>query len=253
MCSLCACVVQVRIFNNDYVEISQSFKDAVYSWENPDLNEEVHDYEVDNEVLHDAGWHLSLLKLPTCSGLWDDQNRDVSMMILNELIPMVFTSVLYYSEEYRIEGGRVDIVGRASGIGDMFHAMEIELGNSARSDSDILKLARIGEMHPHAELSIIAPSKKLLARWEKSTKSAETICKSLKRLQGIVKNVERINVIELCLPDDNIELHQLDMSELTTERGLFKRTKGVTKSDRRDFIKNNQSNFIASDQIISFF
>ena len=83
--------MQVKIFNNDYVEISQSFKDAIYSFENPDADIKYHDYEVDDEVLHDAGWFLSLLKLPTCSNLWDDPNRDVSMMILNELIPMVFT------------------------------------------------------------------------------------------------------------------------------------------------------------------
>ena len=238
--------MQVKIFNNDYVEISQSFKDAVYSFENPDADITYHDYEIDDEVLHDAGWILSLLKLPTCSNLWDDPNRDVSMMILNELIPMVFTSALWYSEEYKIEGGRVDIVGRVNGNGDIFHAIEVELGNSARSDSDILKLARIGEMFPKAELSIVAPSKKLLPRWEKSTKSAETICKSLKRLQGIVKHVERINVIELCLPEDELELHQVDMATLTSQIGLFKRTRGITKTHRREFVKDNQSHFIAS-------
>ena len=244
----------VRIFNQDYQEISNSHNEAIEAWQSIDdlvnfdgLSEEL--YSVDNEVLHDAGYYLSLLKLPICPNLWGDSNRDVSMMILNELIPMAFTSSMYYFEEHSIDGGRVDIVGKENGSGDIFHAMEIELGNSARSDSDILKLARIGEQYPDAELSIIAPSKKLLTRWEKSTKSAEVICKSLKRLHGIVKNVERINVIELCLPEENKNLHEVRLDKITTNQGLFKRTRGVSKMDRRRFISKNQVEFAITTKV----
>jgi len=225
--------MRVRIFNNDYEEICTTH-DA--DFENR--------YPIDNEALHHAGWVLCNLKLPVCPNLWDDENRDVSMMILNELIPMVFTSSHNFHEEFSIPGGRIDLVGRrGKGDGDIYHAIEIELGNSARSDSDILKLAQIGEEWPHAELSIVAPSKELLKRWEKSTKSAEVICKSLKRLEGIVKNVERISVIEIGLPEINPRAHEVSLNALSEKIGLYKRTKGITKKDRREFICENQEQF----------
>ena len=156
---------------------------------------------------------------------------------------MLHEIVTYY-EEFSIPGGRIDLVKRQDmGGKEIYHAIEIELGNSARSDSDILKLARIGEKWPHAELSIVAPSKELLKRWEKSTKSAEEICKSLKRLEGVVKNVERISIFEIGLPKNNSRAHEVRLSTLTQRTGLFKRTKGITKKNRREFIYKNQEQF----------
>ena len=191
---------------------------------------------------------LSNLKLPISPNVWKNQdNRDVSVLILNELIPLYLTSCFGWNEEFPINSGRVDLVRMDHNTGGLNQAIEVELGNSARSDSDILKLAVVGEQYQNAKLVIAAPSRKLLSRWQDGTKSAEGICKSLTRLTPIVKHVERISIVALDLPAGEVQKnHIVDLSTLSGSPDLFRRTKGVKKSDRRKFISLNRDKFTLS-------
>ena len=186
---------------------------------------------------------IESLKLPIFPNAWPTKPaRDVSSVMLNELFHVAITSMKNWTGEIQIGGGRIDFGHDSRGRLD--HAMEIEIGGSARLDSDILKLCMIKHEIPTATLSLVVPSRAIKKRCH-TGKCADEVVVRLRELEPILDNVRDILVVEFDVPAKGIpgfRKHLINgKSKFPKEKKLF--IKGATKKDARKFIEKKRKLF----------
>ena len=186
---------------------------------------------------------IKTLRMPIYPGGWPkDPTRDVSSVMLNALLEFEITSLRNWTSEINIASGRIDF-GHHVG-GKLAHALEVELGNAARLDSDILKLCLLKHSNPSMSISIMVPSDNVKKKFH-AEKSANDVVQRLATLRPVVDGVDDIIIIELDVPMSNEKgytKHLLNgKSRFSKDKHLF--LKNAKKTDLKKFIKKNRSNF----------
>jgi len=189
---------------------------------------------------------IESLRLPIYPGGWPkDPTRDVSSIMLNSLLEFEITSMENWTSEISIAGGKIDFGHHQSD--KLSHAMEVEFGNAARLDSDILKLCLLHQSDTSTSVSIMAPSDYVKKRFH-TEKSANNLIERIAILKPVVKGIDNIIVAELDVPNDSEKgytEHILNgKNKFSSDKNLFLRK--AKKSDIKEFLKKNRSAFQVS-------
>ena len=167
-------------------------------------------------------------------------------MMLNDLFNVALNRKSEWESEHKFEGGYIDYAKQCD---ELFIAMEVELGASARLDSDILKLCLLKNREP-STLPILAVPSSIIKRQCHSGFDGEGAIRRIKQLKPILPNVEHIVILEFGIPENNVlsSPHVYDFSKIKAPIELFTRSGGGTKIARTDFIfENPECFFLGSD------
>jgi len=186
---------------------------------------------------------IETLRMPIYPGGWPkDPTRDVSSVMLNALLEFEITSMRNWTSEINIASGRIDF-GHHVG-GKLSHALEVELGNAARLDSDILKLCLLKKSNPSMSISLMVPSDNVKKRFH-AEKSANDVVQRLATLRPVVDGVDNIIIIEIDVPtnkEKGYTKHILNgRSKFPRDKNFF--LKNAKKTEVKKFIKKNRSDF----------
>jgi len=187
--------------------------------------------------------------LPVYSGAWKHAKRDVSSMMLNDMFNIAINRKSEWKSEHKVDGGFIDFAKQCEGF---LIAMEVELGTSARLDSDILKLCLLKNKTTNTIPILAVPSSIIKKRCHTGFDGDGAI-RRIKQLKPILPNVEHIIVLEFGIPNavNSSPEHIYDFSKLQAPIELFTRSGGGTKIARKDFIFEHPDYFFLGSDFCS--